>query len=209
MRLWFVRHGESEANVAQVFSNRGWQHGLTPRGRQQAQALACRIEVPVQRIYASPLMRAVQTAEILSAAWGISFEVADALREFDCGELENMPISEEAWSRYVAVMADWLQHGRPESRLPGGESLLDIQARFKTWVDRLVERYGDQDVNLVCVGHGGTYRAALPAVLINLPPGWTLDHHLGNTEYALSEYTAQGLVCRQWGEGQGPISPLL
>ena len=40
MRLYFVRHGESEANLLQEFSNRGLKHGLTPTGVRQATALA-------------------------------------------------------------------------------------------------------------------------------------------------------------------------
>jgi broad specificity phosphatase PhoE len=33
MRLYFVRHGESKANLLEIFSNRGLKHGLTERGR--------------------------------------------------------------------------------------------------------------------------------------------------------------------------------
>jgi len=33
MRLNFVRHGESQANLLEIFSNRGLKHGLTERGR--------------------------------------------------------------------------------------------------------------------------------------------------------------------------------
>jgi broad specificity phosphatase PhoE len=40
MMLYFVRHGESEANTLGVISNRGLRFGLTDTGRQQAAALA-------------------------------------------------------------------------------------------------------------------------------------------------------------------------
>ena len=40
MRIYFARHGESEANLLHVFSNRGVKHGLTARGRAQAETLA-------------------------------------------------------------------------------------------------------------------------------------------------------------------------
>ena len=39
MKLYFVRHGESEANLLREFSNRGYKHGLTERGFQQAAAV--------------------------------------------------------------------------------------------------------------------------------------------------------------------------
>jgi len=48
MRIVFARHGESEANLVGLFSNRGWKHPLTPHGRQQALELANHLttEVP-------------------------------------------------------------------------------------------------------------------------------------------------------------------
>jgi broad specificity phosphatase PhoE len=67
MKITFVRHGESVANLLNKFSNRGLRHGLTERGRTQATALARQLgNLPVSRILSSPLLRAVQTAEILA-----------------------------------------------------------------------------------------------------------------------------------------------
>ncbi len=72
MRLYFVRHGESEANLARQFSNRGFKHPLTPRGVTQATELAARLAGQgIAQIYTSPLQRAAQTAEILAEAWDL------------------------------------------------------------------------------------------------------------------------------------------
>ena len=38
MNLYFARHGESEANIQNVISNRGWPHQLTLNGRQKQAA---------------------------------------------------------------------------------------------------------------------------------------------------------------------------
>jgi broad specificity phosphatase PhoE len=43
MKLYFVRHGQSEANISRVISNRGWVHPLTEKGLQQAHDLAARL----------------------------------------------------------------------------------------------------------------------------------------------------------------------
>lgn len=86
MKFYFVRHGESEANILHEMSNRGWKHGLTEKGREQAAALAHNLlPIKARKIFPSPLMRAVQTAEILAEALGLEMEVTDALCEFDCG----------------------------------------------------------------------------------------------------------------------------
>ena len=90
MRLYFVRHGESEANLLHVIANRGHRYGLTARGQQQAVALVHQLrQVPVSGLFTSPLRRAVETATILSHAWGRPFHLTEALREYDCGVLEN------------------------------------------------------------------------------------------------------------------------
>ena len=44
MKMLFVRHGESETNVLNVFSNRDLKHGLTEKERGQAAALVKKLE---------------------------------------------------------------------------------------------------------------------------------------------------------------------
>ena len=36
MRIFFIRHGESQANIRHEISNRGLRYGLTMQGREQA-----------------------------------------------------------------------------------------------------------------------------------------------------------------------------
>ena len=67
MRLYFVRHGQSEAKVQRVISNRDLPHPLTELGRRQAEALARSLaDVPLAALFSSPIMRAVQTAQIVA-----------------------------------------------------------------------------------------------------------------------------------------------
>lgn len=85
LKLYFARHGESEANRLRVISNRGNQFGLTPQGRRQAALLAQSLKaVPVMAIYSSPLLRAVETADILARELHQSVQVTEALREYVC-----------------------------------------------------------------------------------------------------------------------------
>ena len=208
MRLYLTRHGESEANVLDVFSNRGCKHGLTPRGVEQVQALAHDLAgAGVTAIYASSLLRAIQSGEILSEALGVPYEVTDALREFDCGVLEGKPCS-EGIHHYQQVLQDWALHGRWDSCIPGGESLMDIKARFVPFIERLVEACGSSDASIVLVGHGGTYRAMLPLVLDNVPYKFALEQRLANAGYALAELRDGCLTCLSWW-GQSMPSPLL
>src|SRR5512136_313555 len=108
MRFYFVRHGQSEANVQRVISNRDLPHPLTELGRRQADALAQALaDVPLAAIYSSPIIRAVQTAQIVAASNGLPLEIADALREPDCGIMEGRA-DEEAWAEHDRVVYDWV-----------------------------------------------------------------------------------------------------
>jgi broad specificity phosphatase PhoE len=97
MKLYFVRHWESEANILHVISNRESPFGLTPLGRQQANTLANTLrDVPIAVIFSSPILRARETAEILARSFNQSYQVTEALREYDCGILEDKA-DEESW----------------------------------------------------------------------------------------------------------------
>jgi hypothetical protein len=62
--IWFVRHAESEANVRRIYANIGDSFPLTERGFEQVKALASQLSAfNISAVYASPLLRAVQTAE--------------------------------------------------------------------------------------------------------------------------------------------------
>src|SRR5438552_745482 len=127
MKLYFVRHGESEANLLREVSKRGLKHGLTDRGREQAALLAQTLTgASVVRLFSSPLLRAVQTVEILSRAWGVPYEVTDALREYDCGVLEGKSDA-ATWQIFDTVLNEWLHQGAWEKRIEQGESFLEIR----------------------------------------------------------------------------------
>jgi probable phosphoglycerate mutase len=194
MKLYFVRHGESEANLLHLISNRDLEHGLTERGRQQAAELAQSLcGVGACRIFTSPLLRAVQTAEILSSALGTDYEVTDALREFDCGIAEGRSDA-RAWELHQQVMKDWLQDGNTAARIEQGESLIDIRERFLPFVECLVEDAGS--VASILVGHGGLYLCMLPIVLMNAGTAAALP--FPNAAYVLAEARPEGLVCLEW-----------
>ena len=111
MKLYFARHGESEANLLRVFSNRGLKHGLTEEGRAQARILARALQpAPVTGLYTSPLLRAVQTAEIVAEVLGLSYAITDALREYDCGVWEGRS-DDAGWEEYERVLAAWIEKG--------------------------------------------------------------------------------------------------
>ena len=196
MKLYFVRHGESEANVLRVISNRGWVHPLTDKGRQQARDLAEKLrEAGIVKIHTSPLQRAVQTAKILAQTLGCEVEITGALREFDCGIAEGRADA-EAWQLWQTAWDNWLIHQQWDYRIEGGESFHDLRNRFLPLVNGLLQDYAGCPDNFVLIGHGGLYYSILPQVLVNLPPKF--EGGFPNTGYVLVEARPEGLVCLEW-----------
>jgi len=198
MRLIFVRHGQSEANRLRVFSNRGWRHPLTDKGILQVEMLVGRLAGQgVTRIFTSPLMRAVQSAEIFGEKLNAPVERAEALREYDVGIWEGSS-HPAGWEEYRAVNEAWMLRGERERRMQGGESFHEVHTRFAGWLGELVRSYADTAEVLLLVGHGGLYRIMLPEVLVNVSVQFSLDHPLYYTGYVLAEPGVAGLVCIAW-----------
>jgi broad specificity phosphatase PhoE len=199
MRLYFVRHGESEANVLHVISNRETPHGLTPLGRQQASTLANSLRnVPITTIFSSPILRARQTAEILAETFHQMYQVTEALREYDCGILEYKA-DEESWKLHREIAEDWTLNQNYLRKPEDGECFLDIRNRFIPFVEELTRDGWDRGAHILLVGHGGLFQLMLPLLLTNVDIPFAQSHGMGHTETIIVEQEQNGLVCLQWG----------
>jgi broad specificity phosphatase PhoE len=200
MKVYFVRHGESEANLLHEFSNRGFKHGLTQRGQQQATALAQSLKnASITKVFSSPLRRAVQTAEILASALHVPYEITDALREYDCGILEGHSDA-ASWQADWVLSEAWIERHEWDKRIAQGESFHDMQRRFCPFVEQLVQAHRLSDENYVLVGHGGIYRCMLPLILSNIDFAFVLKHEIRHTAAIVAEVRPSGLVCAAWGD---------
>ena len=198
MRIYFCRHGESQANVLREISNRGLRHGLTARGRGQAAALAQRLQAhPIQRIFSSPLLRALETSIIVANRLGVEYEVVDALREYDCGTLEGRS-DNVAWQGWQLLFDAWAVHRRWEQRIAGGENFYDIQQRFEPFIERLVKQYAVTETEVVCVSHGGVYCMMLPVILKKVDTRLIFQYGFDYTACVVAAYRSTGLYCVEW-----------
>lgn len=159
--LYFVRHGESEANAARVLAG---QHDspLTARGREQAAAVAEALApIRFDRIVTSDLSRTRDTAAIIGACAGVAVEVFPELREIDVGEMALRPF--DAMRELPGWSEDWVSF----VQWPGGESLEEVLARTLGIVRRLVAE--SQGKTILFVGHGGVTRILVSHFLGLLP----------------------------------------
>jgi probable phosphoglycerate mutase len=201
MRLYFARHGESEANVQQVFWNGAQGYGLTARGRAQAGQLADRLyDISFAALYSSPVLRARQTAQILSRRLDLPYQMHDGLREYDVGILEGRLYDDQAWQIYWAIEARWAKERDYTARIEGGESYEDMVARFAPLIEDLEDRYGQDQENVLLIGHGGLYRHMLPRLLDNVDVAYAQSHAIDYTTPIVAERRQDRWHCLRWGD---------
>jgi len=198
MKIYFVRHGESTANLFHVFSNSDSRHPLTEDGVRQARLLAGSLSAhPIERVYSSPVLRAMQTAQIIVESLSVSLETTEALREWSVGIYEGTT-DPDGWELHRKVQEDWFYNHNLGSKMPGGESFLEIQARFVPFIEKLVGVRGEADREIALVAHGGLYQAMLPVVLTNIDIAFVLSHGTPYTCCIVAESRPEGLTCLSW-----------
>ena len=198
MQIYFTRHGESQANLLNEISNRGLRHGLTRKGREQAVALAQRLQmIPITHIYSSAVLRAMETSVILAYELNLDYEVTNALCEYDCGIAEGHS-DEMSWKLWKEFHDAWVAHKRLSEGIEGGETFHDIQKRFVPFIDGLVNRYRGTDAVVACVSHGGIYSMMLPLVLKNITHRIVSKYGFDYTSLIIAELHSDGLYCIDW-----------
>ena len=153
--ILLARHGETTSNRERRFQGQ-LDVPLNDTGREQARALAERLRgEPVAALYASPLSRARETAEIIGAVLGLEPRLDDRLKEVDVGDWQERLKDDlaredpEGWAAFGAAGEDF--------RFPGGESLAEQQRRVIAALVDITQR-GELPALVVC--HRGVMRLA-------------------------------------------------
>ena len=153
MKLWMIRHGESETNRLKQWT--GWlDAALTEKGEADAErARGVIASVKFDKIYSSDLSRARRTAEI--AVPGCEYESTPLLREINVGSVAGRDWDVLEKSQIDAVFRDGYT-------VYGGESTAEFGARIDEFM-RLVEMENGE--NIVAFTHGGFIKTFLKRVL--------------------------------------------
>jgi len=147
-----LRHGEEDAADWRQGVETRSVRGLSPRGRAQAEAARDFLtSLDAARVLCSDVPRAIETAEIVAA--GRPVDVLPGLCGLRLGEWEGT--SPLAHPDFVRVLTD------PTVRPPGGESLEDLEDRFRATLMGALPDTGDA----IVVGHRLANAAFLAGVL--------------------------------------------
>jgi probable phosphoglycerate mutase len=164
--VYFVRHGENPANITRQFSYRLVDYPLTENGVRQAEETARYLrDRGITAVYASPLKRAVQTAQIIAAPLDLPVMVLEQFREVNVGALERQPPTPEAWAQHDAICAAWAA-GVADACFPDGEDYHTLVARMRDgFCQALDGRDGD---SIVVAAHGGNITATVRSFCANV-----------------------------------------
>ena len=184
MRVWVIRHGESETNKNGLWT--GWLDApLTEKGREDALlARSVLSGVVFDKIYSSDLKRAKSTAEI--AIPGCEYESTGEIREIDVGSIAGKPLS---------VIYDGNDRPLNEDGYGrfGGESKEEFRARVASFMKRLEEESFER-VAVFC--HGGVLRRFLEIVLGAQPARGAVT--CGNCTVAIFDFSHSTWKLHSW-----------
>jgi broad specificity phosphatase PhoE len=154
-RLFLVTHAETAWNAQGRYQGHT-DVPLSERGRHQAERLSQRLAVELlDVVYASDLRRAWDTAVTLVGSRGLAPRAEPRLRELHFGDWEGLTFAE-------------VQHSA-QGVPPGGETLAELAARLRSFLDDLVLRHRDYEQTVLLVAHRGSFRVLL-CLALGLPP---------------------------------------
>ncbi|HBE76852.1 MAG TPA: alpha-ribazole phosphatase [Firmicutes bacterium] len=160
LELILVRHGETDGNRKGTFV--GWTDlELNATGTAQAYIIKDKLvhQTP-DVVFASPLKRAYQTAEIINTAYGLDIQISDSLKERDFGLWDNLTLA-DIKANHPAEAGRWLTN--PAHPIPGAENDKQFHQRIISFIDGLISSYPNSRILLVT--HGGCIRTMITHLL--------------------------------------------
>lgn len=140
MKIYLVRHGQSEANVNEGYSD---ENALTETGHEQARRTAEFFKNKnISKIYCSDTLRTIETANKISRVTNKDIEYSKRLREIYKEVFNKMTISEKD-SNSVSF--------RPEKK----ENCKDAYKRISEFIEKFKKETSPDD-NVVIVAHGAS-----------------------------------------------------
>jgi len=160
-RIFMVRHGTTLLSGEDRFAG-ATDVQLSDEGREQTRRLAARLsDEEIKAVYASPLGRTIETAEILAAPHKLEVQTRDGFREINHWHWEQMT-RREVEEKFPEEAAEWEKD--PYSFAPaGGESGLAVTARALPALLQLVREHPGE--HILVVSHKATIRLLLSSLL--------------------------------------------
>jgi probable phosphoglycerate mutase len=160
----FMRHGQAESNVARILAGRHMESHLTADGRQQVMDSSKQLmkNIAIKKVYVSPVIRTVETAQIVCQILGTEYVIDERLYETEMGQLAGMNY-EEVTTKYGDVLTRFYSDSDPVLKKFGVETFDSVKHRIKNLLDDLLQKHKDN--NVLIVTHLDPIKAALATLL--------------------------------------------
>ena len=183
-----MRHGQAENNVNRILVGRHIESHLTEYGRQQVEDTARYLQnVPIERVYVSPVTRTVETAKIVSKILGISYEIDERLYEIELGKLAGMNY-DDIIDKYGNLFLKFYAGADSMLSNYGVESFTAVKRRIKDLMDEIKET--EHDKNVLMITHLDPIKAAI-SVLLDLKPEALFHWHIRNAALTILKHESK------------------
>lgn len=158
MKIYIVRHGETDSNKHRKSAGQRVDDFLNANGVEQIKKLAEEIETDFDVIFSSTMKRTKQSAKIIAEKIGVPIVERTEIMERDYGKLSGL-----LWDDFKRILkdegVDWEQEKNGQCydfRPYDGEHADDVKKRLLKFIEDLRSDYGDKKVLIVT--HGGILR---------------------------------------------------
>lgn len=188
--LYFIRHGESEANLKPDFVGGRSDHvHLTENGKKQAELLGerlARTNTIFDKVYSSIANRAYETAIISCQKIGYSIDdiiLSEEIVELNQGNWEGKPRKEV----YTPEILKIINSNRWTFKAPNGESQKDVEERMYNWLEKEILDLSDNDCTIGIYSHGFAIKCLFRKIM-NSDPHLTYQIQIDNTSITKFTY---------------------
>jgi probable phosphoglycerate mutase len=164
-----MRHGQAYNNVKRLLVGRNLESHLTEVGREQVtQSSELLKSIPIHKIYSSPVIRTVETAEIASKTLDLPFEIDERLFEIELGKLVGL-YYDDVISAHGDLFAKFYSDNEEENSLLEFEveSFGSVRQRIRHLINEMIRKHENE--NILFISHLDPIKAAI-SLAMNIKP---------------------------------------
>jgi 2,3-bisphosphoglycerate-dependent phosphoglycerate mutase len=180
-----MRHGQADNNVNRILVGRYIESHLTEYGKQQVADTSKYLKnVPIEKVYVSPVTRTIETAKIVCKLLGMSYEIDERLYEIELGKLVGMHF-EEIIHKHGNLFLKFYNDDDAMLARYGVESFASVKSRVKHLLDEIIKI--QQDKNVLLITHLDPIKAAI-SILLDLKAEALYRWHIRNASLTILKH---------------------
>lgn len=174
-----MRHGQAYNNVKKLLVGRNLESHLTDLGREQVKQSGQMLStIAIDKIYASPVIRTVETAEIVSNILNMPFEEDERLFEIELGKLVGM-YYEDLINTHGNLFVKFYGDNDNDNSLVDFEveSFGSVKKRISELLQEVVIKHRNE--NVLLISHLDPIKAAI-SLILDIKPSLVYNIHIPN-----------------------------